>query len=330
METTKYHLKDFQIIESMLDNISLPRETIDMIQILTNQVGSPNYIKTPVFGKKDTGANDTDRKRKKNNRMRPTDHMNNDDGAMSNIVFKMNQMTKKDGTDSYIQSIRALINKIGKTNNNGLFLEVFKIIDEFLETDITAEEVMQVFEKLTSILSEHIFYSDVYSNLFAHLLDKYEIMTEVFENKKRSYIQSYIHVQEVNPSHDYDLFCKINKQNEDRKAVTSFIANLYKKDKITCDEMHDITWELINMVDMNYQNSEKKSLIDEIIENVCVILNIDSNILKGIKKGVTSNNQPPFDFMVSLSQSKPKTYPGVTIKSLFKLMEAMEKYTKSI
>ena len=59
MSTTVYTLKDFEDIiwtnnDKTLDSnqvFQLPKEILDLITSLTEQVSSPNYVKTPAFVK---------------------------------------------------------------------------------------------------------------------------------------------------------------------------------------------------------------------------------------------------------------------------------------
>ena len=49
----KYTIQDFNAITFNGFNLSLPEDTIKIISELSLQVGSPSYVKTPVFQKKE-------------------------------------------------------------------------------------------------------------------------------------------------------------------------------------------------------------------------------------------------------------------------------------
>jgi hypothetical protein len=57
--TMIYQLKDFTDITFDGFNFSLPEETIQMISSLSLEVGSPTYIKTPVFRKRENPLKST-------------------------------------------------------------------------------------------------------------------------------------------------------------------------------------------------------------------------------------------------------------------------------
>ena len=52
--TTVYNISDFDTIKNDGFNYSMPDITLRLINKIANMVGSPNYIKTPVFKKKHT------------------------------------------------------------------------------------------------------------------------------------------------------------------------------------------------------------------------------------------------------------------------------------
>ena len=53
----KYKLIDFETITFNGFDFSIPEETVQLISMLSMEVGSPTYIKTPVFQKKDNTNN---------------------------------------------------------------------------------------------------------------------------------------------------------------------------------------------------------------------------------------------------------------------------------
>ena len=59
--TAIYTLKDYIRIKEMNNPYILPKEATDIIQYVSNMVGSPNYVKTPQF----LLNNDIERKKKR-------------------------------------------------------------------------------------------------------------------------------------------------------------------------------------------------------------------------------------------------------------------------
>ena len=76
------------------------------------------------------------------------------------------------------------------------------------------------------IASTNRFYSKLYADLYADLISKFEIMREVFNNSFDKFLEMFTTIEYVDPNVDYDKFCKINSDNEKRKALSAFFVNL--------------------------------------------------------------------------------------------------------
>ena len=179
-----YTISDFQSISSNGFNVVLPNNTIELINSLSKHVGSPSYIKTPVFNKRENTGNDTERKRRRKFKAQDTswgDNLKNDANTKSNIVFKA-PTPKKTLTivESTTQSVRSILNKIGTSNTDSMVSSLIEIIDDMLESgdDITGEDVHNISENITNVMSSNSFYSDVYSQIYVYLLDKYSFIQE--------------------------------------------------------------------------------------------------------------------------------------------------------
>ena len=329
-----YTLNDFQIISSNGFNVVLPIQTVDLINNLSKHVGSPNYIKTPVFNKRDNSGSDPEKKRKKPR------YKNQDSGwsetsgknevITSNIVFKNPLNTKKNvtGVESIIQSIRAILNKVGSNNDVELNDNLFVLIDNMLETDISAEEVIQISNKTSDILINTSFYSRIYSKLYGKLMERYEFINNTFSEKAENYLSTYDNIIDVNPDEDYDLFCNKNKENDNRKAFSLFCVNLYSINKIDGSIIINFIHELINVLDNTLDDSKHVFINDEIIENISIFISTRTDIYEKCSDItlVTSNNEniTVKEYIIKLSKKKPKQHKGISTKALFKLMELMD------
>lgn len=344
-----YDLSDFHDISKKGFEIILPENTVNLINSLSEHVSSPTYIRTPVFVKKETLIEQDKKRRKDKHNSRRTDNNWNvekykngilgsrttKDGinSQSNIVFKAPSLEKKELSlvDTYIQKVRALLNKVASNSDIDLITPITDIFDEMLETDVTGEDVEQISNKITSIMSTNSFYSDDYSRIYSILYKKYPFIQETFDNLDNKYLTSYDEIKDVNPDEDYDTFCSINKHNDERRAKSLFYANLYTKHQVVTNErlidiISTITSRLYNNIDCQDKICEN----DEIIENICILISIHTTDMfekcSNIEITKTDLSQPIFiqKFIVDLHKSKPKQFKGISTKSLFKLMEIIE------
>ena len=340
-----YTLSDFHSISTKGFNVILPDTTVDLINNLSSLVGSPNYIKTPVFSKKEISYDNERRKRKDKHTKRGNDtswtdknknnsnNSSNLDTTNSNIVFKSPSTTKKELTpvETYVKKIRTILNKVATNSDIDLLTPFTNILDEMLETDITCEEVTEVSEHITRIMLTNSFYSKDYSRIYSLLLKRYDFIKDSFENQYNMYLKSYQNVQDINPDEDYDLFCSINKGNDERRSITLFytkmyyIHNMIDTEKILC-----LLGETVEMLYKNIDNSDTTYLNDELIENICIFIQKNnSNLFQLCKQTHIKNQDITIEsFILKLSKSKPKQYKGLSTKSLFKIVETVEHLKK--
>lgn len=335
-----YTLSDFQDISTKGFNVILPDTTVELINNLSSLVGSPNYIKTPVFSKKES-VHDTDkRKRKEKFGRRAVDNSTWLDknkksplnATDSNIVFKTPTMMKKELSlvETYVKKIRTILNKVATNSDIDLITPLTDTIDEMLETDITGEEVNELSENVTRIMSTNSFYSDDYSRIYSLLLKRYDFIVDVFMSQGVKYLHSYNEVKDVNPDENYDLFCEINKGNDFRRSITLFFTKLYfKHDVFEKDRVLELIHDITNNLYKNINNKDSICLNDEIIENICIFIQHEnSDLFQTCDQIDIDSNLNIKDFIVKISSSKPKQYEGLSTKSLFKLMDTIENITK--
>ena len=106
--TPIYTLQDYIKIKEMNNPYNLPKEAIDIIQYVSNMVGSPNYVKTPQF----LINNENERKKKKRNK---NNEINSEDWeAIRN--FQATAKHEKSGIDKTIDNIKGEIHKIADKN----------------------------------------------------------------------------------------------------------------------------------------------------------------------------------------------------------------------
>lgn len=344
-----YTLSDFHDISKKGFEIILPENTVKLINSLSEHVSSPTYIRTPVFVKKESSPEQEKKRRKDKHAPRRNDGNWNvekykngilgsrttKDGSniQSNIVFKTPLLAKKEMSlvEQYIQKVRALLNKVASNSDIDLITPITDVFDEMLETDVTGEDVEQLSNKITSIMSTNSFYSDDYSRIYSILYKKYPFIQDTFNNLDNKYLTSYDEIKDVNPDEDYDTFCSINKHNDERRAKSLFYANLYTKHQVvTSERLIDIIYTITSRLYNNIDCQDKICENDEIIENICILLSIHTTDMfakcSDIEITKIDLSQPISiqKFIVDLHQAKPKQYNGVSTKSLFKLMEMIE------
>ena len=284
-QNIKYQLQDFSNIKYNGFDFKLPDETIQMIKELCYEVGSPNYIKTPVFQKreiKDGNILSINHRKKK-----AVETLNDDDWEVMRN-FQTTKIEQKIGIDVQIDLIRSHLNKMTDKNNLEMKNKITEILDKLIKDSIAQEDMMRIGSIIFDIASNNRFYSKIYADLYSDLIDKYETMKLLFENSLNTYLELFNCIEFVDPSVDYDKFCRINKQNENRKSLSTFFVNLMKIGVISKEVVNHLIVNLLGQIYSFISKENKKNEVDELTENVGILFD---------KEDIQSNNSAVVDGM---------------------------------
>jgi len=318
----KYTLENFSNVLFNGFEIKLPDETLNIISDIAQHVGSPTYIKTPVFNKREIvpGKNNQQMNGdgyKKKRRNKNTENTNNENWE-SIRNFQATKIEQKVGIDSKIVIIRSLINKITDKTYVELSNKIIETLDELIQDDTCEEEMLKVGNSIFDIASNNRFYSKIYADLYAVLIHRYEIIKIIFEKSFNTFLELFQNIEHVNPEEDYNKFIKINAENEKRKSLSSFFVNLMLNGIVTKERIIEITSDLMSEVLKLIKEENKKSVVDEITENISILYN------KDLFENISVNDELFTDIINRLSLCKVKTYPSLSNKSIFKYMDLNE------
>ena len=146
-------------------------------------------------------------------------------------------------------------------------------------------------------------------------------MKVVFENSLNKFTELFDLIEYVESTVDYDRFCKINKDNEKRKALSAFFVNLMNNNIITKEKIVEITRNLLGQLYSLITVDNKKNEVDELTENIALLYKKDLyNIVKyDLIEGMTIPQ-----LIDKLAHSKVKDYKSLTNKTVFKFMDLIE------
>ena len=318
---------------------TFPEDTLKIISELALEVGSPNYVKTPVFQKRDPALkNDTlnnskdwdidkdlDKKNNFGNRRKRGNKVNeivSDENWEAIRSFQITKIEEKDGLEGKIDILRSNMNKLSDKNYSDIKNKIIENIDIIFNDNCNTDEILKVVTMLFDIASTNRFYSKIYADLYTDLIEKYDIMLKVFEENFNKFLSLFDVIEYVEPNVDYDKFCRINKDNEKRKAFSAFLINLMNNNIISKDKIINIIRNLLNQINSFINEDNKKNEVDELTENIAILYkkelftyNIDYELING--KTIT-------EIINHLAHCKPKNYLSLTNKSIFKFMDLID------
>ena len=343
----KYHLQDFNNILFDGFDFKLPDETVHLISVLALEVGSPTYIKTPVFKKREGGAIPPEQGYNVNSDIRRVNKKKNvetvhDADWESLRSFHATKLEQKVGIDAKIDAIRSHLNKMSDKNFVDLKNKIIGIIDELIEQNRINNEINQeapeapeeqqeignltaVSSAIFDIASNNRFYSKIYADLYSDLMKKYEthgFMAAVFEKSFHSFMDVFNTIEYVDPEKNYDLFCKNNKDNEKRKALSAFFVNLTLNGVIPAEQLIAIVRQLLNQVLQFMAEENKKNIVDELTENIAILCS-QKHVFHN-QTCILSNGLTIDEVVAQLANSKSKSFPSLSNKSIFKYMDMID------
>ena len=318
----RYNLEDFNNITFDGFLINLPEDTLNKISEIALQVGSPTYIRTPVFNKKERdntngasgGGGPPIKKRRNRNNMESS---NNEDWDTIR-TFQSTKIEQKEGLDAIINNVRLNLNKLTDKNYSDFKIKIIELIPEN-----NLEEVKQIGNIIFEIASANRFYSKMYADLYCELIEKFVEMKSTFIECFENFIDLFNNIEYVDANVDYDMFCKINKDNEKRRALSTFFLNLMTNGLLTKSQIINILVILLNQINTYISQDNKKNEVDEITENVAILYTKEIMESPELKEFTVKNTEVS-DFIELIANSKTKSYKSLTNKTIFKFMDMNE------
>jgi hypothetical protein len=314
-----YTLQDFNTIIFNGFNFTLGEDIIRKINELAGQVGSPTYIKTPVFQKKDRN---TESSLLSNSKRRRDAKYSNHPCTDHDKIFNATKIVHKTGLEGNIDLIRSYLNKITDRTFEDMKTNIITILDKlFDEESIKEQEIMRISSYLFEFASTNRYFSKLYADLYTELVNRYECMSPTLETSFHSFLKMFADIEYVDPDVNYDEFCKINKINEKRKALSTFFVNLCANKLLTHDKLVELTCIMIQRVIEYISMPDKKAHVDEYTENIAILFNKDEYITITDK---LIDGKTITETILMLATSKPKTYPSLSSKCIFKYMDLVD------
>lgn len=289
----------------------VPDETISLISNLAEQVGAPNYVKTPIF----TKSNNLLSKKKHNNKLDITEE---DWKAIRD--FKSTIISKSEGFDKNIDEVRSHLNKITEQNyepTKDIIIDLVKSCEK--DGKISDENTSKLVKYIFDTASRNTFCSHVYAKLVVELLSYSPIIKELFNENKYNFINQFDNVENINPEEDYDKFCEINMINEERRASSLFLCNLMKLKVIIPQEIINIILTLQESLLEIIEIDNKDIIVEEISENLYILIKNSYDEIKILDDWVNVENS-----LQVIAKSKAKSKPSLKHKSIFRHMDIMD------
>jgi hypothetical protein len=341
----KYSLEQIEDMRESGISYNLPDSTIALITQLSKLVGSPEYIRTPVFSRNRQGVGvgnngveeggwqrkesarrpGRDQRRPNQGQGRGRDNGNPPPVSDSDWeLLKSYKPTAKitpQEKDKLFFEMKGILNKISDKN----YESQTKLILEMLARNMEKEDFERITELVFNVASSNKFYAALYANLFCVLLEEYPVFKSMLEREMTRLVEGFATMEFVDPNEDYDKFCEMNLENEGRKSLCILVAHLMKKKIVTIQQVCCLITKIEELLLMTLEKENHKDVAFEMTE---AIFALNSEGSAFIKENIVNENEETkslwenvLAFEKEMIKRKPRSMPSFDNKILFKWMD---------
>jgi hypothetical protein len=340
--TLKYNLQQIADMSYSGFKFEIPEDTYNMINYLSTQVGSvvlasKTFVK-PKLGREreniDLSINDADNgfsSNIKNKKKKSGRGMEASSEEWETIrSFQTTKIEQKSGIDGDIDHIRLLLNKLTDKTFLDMREKIFERLNKVCSEFENEEGYTKIATTIYDFCSTNKFYSKIFADLFAELCGKYTWIVPIFNEKYDNIMSQYSDIHYVDSEKDYDGFCDMNKKNDRRRSVTTFLMSLANNGFIKKEGVVNILRNLLELVCNLIDKVENKNEVDELTENIAILFNKDivdevsNNNKVDNNQNLHINGKTIVATVNSLAKSKSKDHPSLSNKAIFKFMDLIE------
>jgi hypothetical protein len=234
---------------------------------------------------------------------------------MKNPDFKCTVIKKTEGDEKIYSDIRSCLNKLSEKNYDSQIELLIENINLLLETKSEKYNILSVIELILDISSGNSYLSKLYAKIWKHLLNLYgdNNYHDLIFNRYNDLVNT---IDYIDPNIDYDKHCKINKINDKRRNITTFIVNLVEENLITNDKCIYLINNIIDDIENNIIEDIPEYKNDELVEILKVFVINSQSILKTDVRWKSIQT-----YIIEMSKKKKKDINGISARTLFKFMD---------
>lgn len=224
--------------------------------------------------------------------------------------YKSKIIVNRDKINGLIDTLRLNMNKLSDKNYTTqlekIRLNLSELEEEFEDSDVERCALI-IFE----IASTNLFYSNLYARLYQDLYKQFKWLHKPLNTTLKTFIQSYKEIEAISSIENYDLFCKIIKNNDRRLAILNFLTQLIKYGIVEVKFVYDIIYYIISSTK---DEKTTKDEIQQLSEHLHIIIKEIKTLLQDhiIWNAVTVH-------VDTYRQMKPNG--NITYKTIFKYMD---------
>ena len=253
-------------------------------------------------------------------------------------VFKPTVMENKEGYEKIINEIRICLNKLTDKNYAKQRDEIFEHIRGILifEDELSKEGLKRVSNALFDIASTNKFFSKIYAQIYAELMNEFAIFSEILGGFLTEFVNKITTIHYVDPDKDYDGYCLYVKSQDSRRATSGFMIHLglllQEREKVLVEktanfgkeelwkEIARILMELSKKLEDFIPQVGKLNEVEEIVEILFLISTAGSKKL--VVESILGNEIR--GIWRTLATKKVKENPSWSSRAMFKISDLVK------
>jgi hypothetical protein len=209
-----------------------------------------------------------------------------------------------------------------ETQQEQIIQNIEKILEE---TQDKGQDINKIAKIIFDTAVSNKFYSELYADLYNNLIAKFDT---VFKDQLGDLLNNYkVSINDINfvdPNKDYDGYCEYTKKNDVRKAITTFIVNLVKKNILSETDILDIIMYLEDLVFKYAEEEGRTNELEEIVENLFILITQSEAVLTNAEFWL-EKIIPNIHELSKLRKKDASKYKSMTSRATFKLMDIIDK-----
>ena len=186
------------------------------------------------------------------------------------------------------------------------------------------EKTEKIIDLLFLVIINNRFFVNLYADLYNLIIEQYMEYDAYIIKFLEKYDNLAEHIEYCDPEKDYDKYCIINKKNEERKSLLSFLIHCIEKDLCSFNDVYDIiSKRLFLQFEENIEKEGTTEINEEIVENMSVFITVGKGLInKNVTKYVITEHIKKY------SEMKGSEKPGFSNRIRFKCMDLVEELKK--
>ena len=317
--TNRYSIEDIEEIVGSCTTIgTLPKSAQDIINSLSDRVGAPTYVRTPVF---DQSSQKTTKSSGRNRRK--NQQISDDDWEVLR-TFETTQRVEKKGDEAIIDQIRKCLNKISDANYDTQSAEIVDTITLHVESG-NEGLVSDIIHSILKTATGNVFFSKLYAKLVTKLVECFgDKIKDLIHDKLATYAEQFAQIESVDPNENYDKFCEINIQNDHRRALGVFLTNLAVLRVLDVEEVLSVICDIHSNMRLHIKKDKDAVAVEQMSDACAMMIEAGLNCFKD------AEDWPSLvENITNISKTKAKDYDGLSNKVVFKHMDILDLIKKS-